>query len=289
MYGLRTLVFEVADLQASKAFYASVLGKQPYFDEPYYVGFDVAGYELGLHPAEAERLAGSPGGTAYFGVDHVDAELERIVGLGARVHEQPHDVGGGIRVAAVVDPFGNVFGLIRSPDFAPPLAAAAANDLSPREIRHERVIAKSRAEAWELWSSSRGVTKWLVSRAKIDLRPGGLYEVYFLLDAPEGARGSETCRVLSFLPERMLSFTWNAPPHLTRTRCEHTWVVVEFADAPGGTRVTVTHTGWPASGLASEPQWEQTFAYFDQAWARVLDALEEHARTGKGPSESTSS
>jgi uncharacterized protein YndB with AHSA1/START domain len=79
----------------------------------------------------------------------------------------------------------------------------------------------------------------------------------------------------------MLSFTWNAPPHLEKTRFEHTWVVVELADAPGGTRVTVTHTGWPKSGLEREPQWEATFAYFDRAWAGVLASLEGHARTGK--------
>ena len=288
MEGLRTLIFDVADLSAAKAFYAAVLGKAPYFDEPFYVGFDVAGYELGLRPAEGVRPSGSEqpdasGGSAYLGAHDVDAEVARLVALGAKVHEAPADVGGGIRVAALRDPFGNVLGLIRNPHFAPPLTAAAAGDLSPREIRHERLIPAARADVWALWSSTEGITRWLVEQAKIDLRPGGLFEVYFMLEAPERARGSETCRVLSFLPERMLSFTWNAPPHLERTRFEHTWVVVELADAPGGTRVTVTHTGWPASGLTSEPQWEATFAYFERAWAGVLTSLETYARTGKRP------
>jgi len=284
MDGLRTLVFDVDDLAAAKAFYAAALGKAPYFDEPFYVGFDVAGYELGLRPAEGDRRPGAGGATAYLGVQDVDAELARLVALGARVREAPEDVGGGIRVATLVDPSGNVLGLVRNPGFAPPLTAAAADDLSPREIRLERVVPKPRSEVWALWSTTEGITRWLVSSAKIDLRPGGLYEVYFLAEAPEGSRGSETCRVLSFLPERMLSFTWNAPPHLDRTRRQHTWVVVELADAPGGTRVTVTHTGWPRSGLGDEPQWEETFAYFERAWARVLGALEEHARTGARPS-----
>jgi hypothetical protein len=79
----------------------------------------------------------------------------------------------------------------------------------------------------------------------------------------------------------MLSFTWNAPPHLAKTRFVHTWVVIELADAPGGTRVTITHSGWPKSGLEREPQWEATFAYFDRAWAGVLGSLEGFARTGK--------
>jgi len=281
MDGLRTLIFDVSDLGAAKAFYAAVVGKPPYFDEPFYVGFDVAGYELGLRPAEGDRRPGVGGGTAYLGVGDVDGEVARLVALGAKVREAPADVGGGIRVATLVDPFGNVLGLIKNPSFAPPLATAVAGDVSPRELRHERVIPRPRAEVWTLWATAEGVTRWLVDQAKIELRPGGLYEVYFLLAAPEGSRGSETCRVLSFLPERMLSFTWNAPPHLARTRHLHTWVVVELADAPGGTRVTLTHSGWPRSGLASEPQWEETFSYFDRAWPKALDALEAYARTGK--------
>jgi uncharacterized protein YndB with AHSA1/START domain len=100
-------------------------------------------------------------------------------------------------------------------------------------------------------------------------------------DAQPGSRGSESCRMLSFVPGRMVSFTWNAPPHLAATRHEHTWVVIELEDVAGATRVTVTHTGWPTSGLRSEPQWEETFAYFDRAWQGVLKALEHFARTGQ--------
>jgi uncharacterized protein YndB with AHSA1/START domain/predicted enzyme related to lactoylglutathione lyase len=281
MDGLRTLIFDVSDLVAAKAFYAEVLGKPPYFDEPFYVGFDVAGYELGLRPAEGERQPGAGGSTAYLGTHDVDGEVARIVALGASVREAPEEVGGGIRVATIRDPFGNVLGLIRNPEFAPPLTFAGASDLSPREIRHERVIPLPRRDVWPLWSSAEGMTRWLVTSAKIDLRPGGLYEIHFMPEAPSGARGSETCRVLSFLPERMISFTWNAPPHLDRTRPLHTWVVVELADAEAGTRVSVTHCGWPARGLAEDEQWEATYAYFDRAWAGVLSALDGYARTGK--------
>lgn len=255
--------------------------KQPYFDQPFYVGFDVAGYELGLRPLEGDRRAGAGGATAYFGVQNVDEEVARLVGLGATVREDPVDVGSGIRVAAVLDPFGGSLGLIRNPEFAPPLAACAPGDLSPREIRLERTVGAPRGVVWELWTTAAGISKWLVSDARIDLRVGGHYELYFLADYPAGSRGSETCRVLSFLPGRMISFTWNAPPHLERTRWLHTWVVVELEDAPDGTRVRVTHTGWPMSGLRDEPQWERTFAYFERAWAAVLDSLDHYARTGQ--------
>lgn len=284
MHGLRTLSFEVDDLDAAKRFYTEVLGVAPYFDQPFYVGFDVEGYEVGLRPAEGERRPGLGGVTGYLGVDDVEAELARVVALGARVHEPAQDVGEGIVVASVVDPFGNVLGLIKNLHFAPRLAAAREGDLSERAVAHERVVARPRAEVWALWSSAEGVTRWLCDEAKIELCPGGAYEIYFLLDQPPGRRGSETCRVLSFVPGRMLSFTWNAPPHLERTRHQHTWVVVELADAPeGATRVAITHTGWPASGLAAEPQWAETFAYFDRAWGRVLDSLESYAKTGDKP------
>lgn len=281
MDGLRTLTFDVTDLAGAKAFYTEVVGKLPYFDQPFYVGFDVAGYELGLRPADGAQQPGIGGGTAYFGTHDVDGEVKRLVELGATVREAPADVGGGIRVAVLIDPFGNQLGLIRNPEFAPPLTYTRADDLSPREIRHERVVPKPPAEVWPLWSSAEGLTKWLVEAAKVELRVGGPYEILFLKDAPEGARGSEGCRVLSFLPGRMLSFTWNAPPNFEKTRHLHTWVVVELHAVESGTRIVLTHAGWPATGLLAEPQWEQTFVYFERAWGALLTALETYVRTGK--------
>ncbi len=278
MQGLRSLIYDVPDLAAAKRFYAAVLGKEPYFDEPFYVGFDVDGYELGLKPAEgpARRVG-------YFGAVDVDAEVARLVAHGARVLEVAQDVGDGIRTASVVDPQGNPLGVIRNLEFAPKLVAAGMDDLSPREIRHERIVAKPRDEVWALWSTTAGIVRWLCDEAKIELRVGGAYEVYFLLDQPLGSRGSETCRVLSFLPGRMLSFTWNAPAHLAVVRDQHTWVVVELADAPGGTRVVLTHVGWPASGLRDEPQWDEALRFFERAWTQAMDDLVAFTTTGVKP------
>lgn len=282
MYGLRTLKLEAQDLAAAKHFYTRALGKEPYFDQPFYVGFEIEGYELGITPAESATAG--PGQTStYLAVNDVDAEMARWIAFGCGEHEPATDVGDGIRVGAVRDPFGNAIGFIRNLHFAPRLVTADANDLSPREIVKELVVPLDRARVWSLWSSAGGLTQWLVKSARVELRPGGAYEILFADDAPEGARGSEGCRVLSFVRERMLSFTWNAPPHLATTRWEHTWVVLELSDEGGATRVRITHTGWPASGLAGEPQWEETFAYFDRAWGGVLRVLDEHARTGKKP------
>ncbi len=281
MLGLRTVIFDVAELSAAKAFYTKALGKAPYFDQPFYVGFDVGGYELGLRPAEDVFQPGIGGSTAYLGVSDVEATVAKLVALGAKVREEPKDVGEHIIVATVVDPFCNALGLIRNPHFAPPLTAAGAGDISGRAITIECVVPMPRAKAWDLWTTTSGITSWMVEQAKIELRPGGPYEVYFLLDKPVGLRGSETCRVLSFVDKRMLSFTWNAPPHLAKTRDQHTWVVIELSDHPEGTHLLLTHTGWPASGLASEPQWEETFKYFQRAWQMALDAFTTFATTGK--------
>src|SRR5438067_1459185 len=118
--GLRTVVYRVGDLKRGKEWYSAVLEKQPYFDEPFYVGFNVGGYELGLVPEAAEGAGKSVGSVTYWGVPDVEAAFARLLELGATVHEGVQDVGGGIKVASVLDPFGNVVGMIYNPHFSLP-------------------------------------------------------------------------------------------------------------------------------------------------------------------------
>ena len=92
--GLRTAAYAVEDLGAAKEWYSEVLGFGPYFDEPFYVGFNVGGYELGLLPLKGERPAGLGGATAYWGVEDIDAAMTRLLVLGATLHEEARDVGG---------------------------------------------------------------------------------------------------------------------------------------------------------------------------------------------------
>ncbi len=112
--GLRTAMYPTPDLARGKAWYSSVLERQPYFDEPYYVGFSVGGFELGLVP---DGEPGSAGTQVFWGVADATAAVQKLVTLGAKIHEDVKDVGGGIKVASVWDPFGNLFGVIENPHF----------------------------------------------------------------------------------------------------------------------------------------------------------------------------
>ncbi|TAE33957.1 MAG: VOC family protein [Cytophagales bacterium] len=114
LLGLRTVVYAAPDLDALKAFYTSLLGFGPYFDQPFYVGFNVGGYELGLDP-DASPAQGST--ITYWGVTNIDAAYTRALSLGATEKSPINDVGDGIRVATALDPAGNEIGLIENPHF----------------------------------------------------------------------------------------------------------------------------------------------------------------------------
>ncbi|MGQ0720784.1 MAG: VOC family protein [Candidatus Eiseniibacteriota bacterium] len=114
--GLRTAIYPTPDLARGKAWYRKVLEREPYFDQPFYVGFAVGGFELGLIP---DGEPGAGGVQAYWGVPDAAAEVARLTALGGQVHAPVKDVGEGIKVASVRDPFGNVFGIIENPHFDP--------------------------------------------------------------------------------------------------------------------------------------------------------------------------
>ncbi len=117
LLGLRTAMYYVADLDRAKAWYAQLLGKAPYYDTPYYVGFNVGGFELGLHPAGDGSPTGAGGAIPYWGVERMVEAWPRLLGLGATAVDGPQDVGEGIVVATARDPFGNLLGLIENPHF----------------------------------------------------------------------------------------------------------------------------------------------------------------------------
>ena len=116
--GLRTAIYKVDNIDRAKAWYSKVLGIMPYFDQPFYVGFNVGGFELGLQPIENSAVSGEGGLTAYWGVDDVMATFDMLLAAGATASEEPTEVGGGIIVATVKDPWSNLFGIIYNPHFS---------------------------------------------------------------------------------------------------------------------------------------------------------------------------
>lgn len=307
--GIGGVFFKARDPEALAAWYEKHLGVHR--DEEGYSVFGwreldrparVGGTVWAPFPHETEYF--DPGGADWmvnYRVDDLDATLQSLRAAGVEIVGEPESFEYG-RFGWILDLEGNKVELWEPPHEAafeatvprtsvepglegewlcePGAAVAARDGASSEALVKERLVALGRDEVWRLWTTGEGMAEWLVEHNQIELRLGGPYELYFSPDAPAGERGGEGCRVLSFLPKRMLAFTWNAPPHLAYTRSRYTHVVVELADEGEGTMVRLTHLGWPDPNVDDHPQWEETREYFDSAWESVLDALEQHAEEG---------
>ena len=144
--------------------------------------------------------------------------------------------------------------------------------MNNKQIVKSAIVAADINQVWQKWTTHEGLKTFFGVDNKIELRPGGPYEIYFLLENPPGTRGGEGNQVLSFLPREMLSFSWNAPPSIPeiRNHAHRTWVVVVFRElGPLKTEVTLKHVGW----LDGE-KWDETIAYFEKAWDIVLNSLQ---------------
>lgn len=113
--GLRSLIYPSVNLAEDRELWVSILNQEPYFDEPYYIGFDVGGYEIGLHPQEDA----SSGPETYVGVSNLEKSIEVLLQSGASIFSDIADVGGGVRLAVVRLPNGHLFGVIDNPHFKP--------------------------------------------------------------------------------------------------------------------------------------------------------------------------
>jgi lactoylglutathione lyase len=115
--GLRTTIYKVGNIDNAKEWYSKAFGVKPYFDEPFYVGFNIGGYELGLQPEEEIEVTKAESVLSYWGVNNVDEAFSHLLQLGATEHEKPQNVGGEIIVATVKDPWENIIGFIYNPEF----------------------------------------------------------------------------------------------------------------------------------------------------------------------------
>ena len=109
--GVKTVLHPVSDLGKAKAIYTALLGVPPTADTSYYVGYDAAGQHIGLLPGGGPQ--GSTVPVAYWHVPDIEAKLAEVTAAGATVKDPARDVGGGRLVATVIDPDGNVLGLLQ--------------------------------------------------------------------------------------------------------------------------------------------------------------------------------
>jgi len=112
--GLRTVIYGVPDPARAKEWYSKAFGVEPYFDQPFYIGFNIGGFELGLDP---NSPSGAGGTVAYWGVASISDAMSRMESFGGKIANPAQEVGEGIKVGIIEDPFGNQIGIIENPHF----------------------------------------------------------------------------------------------------------------------------------------------------------------------------
>ncbi len=110
--GVPLSVYLVQDMAQAKKLYTTLLGVEPYVDQPYYVGFRVGDQEIGLTPNGNSQ--GMTGPITYWQVDDIHKSLQICLDAGGQTQQEVRDVGGGMLVASVRDPDGNLIGLRQS-------------------------------------------------------------------------------------------------------------------------------------------------------------------------------
>lgn len=150
------------------------------------------------------------------------------------------------------------------------LSAALAAGAQERAIIRQVQVAAPLESVWQAWTTTEGIKSFFAPDARIEARVDGPFEVYFNPYAKPGLKGADDMRFLALQEGKMLSFTWNAPPHLGEVRGQRTYVTVRLK--PSGaqaTEVSLYHGGWGEGG-----QWDQSYQYFDKAWDAVLRNLQ---------------
>lgn len=136
----------------------------------------------------------------------------------------------------------------------------------PKAITDELIIPASVWEVYSAWTTHEGIKTFFAPDANIRLEVMGPYEIIFLPDNPEGLRGGEGNVILSFQENKMLSFTWNAPPELMKVRKERTHVLLKFIHIDNEkTRLLFHQDGWGEGG-----EWDKSYEYFSHAWKKVV-------------------
>jgi uncharacterized protein YndB with AHSA1/START domain len=162
-----------------------------------------------------------------------------------------------------------------SPTTAQEQPTITAAETGPaRAVRVEATIMAPISEVWRVWTTSQGAEEFFAEKANIGLTIGGPYEIQF--DPKDERSGTKGLKILSYVPEEMISFEWNAPPEYPEVRNGGTWVVVQMRpEGAAQTRVTVAHLGWK-EGL----EWDRAYVHFTQGWGELMKRLERRFTDG---------
>jgi uncharacterized protein YndB with AHSA1/START domain len=156
------------------------------------------------------------------------------------------------------------------------VAPASGTRAAERAINKEIVVSATLDQAWEAWTTREGIVSFFAPDARVEPRPGGAFQIYFNPLGEPGMQGADNMRFMALQPKKMLSFDWNAPPHLPAARQQFTFVVVRFEPVgPKETRVALHHPGWGEGG-----EWDQAYAYFDRSWTSVLANMKKRFESG---------
>ncbi|MFN0136422.1 MAG: SRPBCC domain-containing protein, partial [Phycisphaerae bacterium] len=154
----------------------------------------------------------------------------------------------------------------------------------PTKIDIDVTVKATPAEVWTAWTTNEGLHTWMSPNTNVECRIGGPFEIYFNAAAPAGERGSDGCKILSYVPGEMLSYDWNAPPQFAHARQNRTWVVILLsAVGEKETKVRLVHLGWDDMQKAHPDhaaEWKQVHEYFTKAWAMKLGHLKQRFATG---------
>jgi predicted enzyme related to lactoylglutathione lyase len=120
--GLTTVSFYADDLAEAQRWYTEFLGIEPYFNRPGYIEYRIGDYqhELGFidrRYAPAGSSTGKAGEIVFWHVDDLPAVVARLLSLGAKEYEPITERGEGFVTASVVDPFGNILGVMYNPHY----------------------------------------------------------------------------------------------------------------------------------------------------------------------------
>ena len=159
------------------------------------------------------------------------------------------------------------------------LAALLASTVTIAEEHaiDEKITVKANVDdVWKVWTTTEGIKTFFAPDAKVVLRVDGPFEIYMNPFGAPGMKGADDMRIIGFQENKMLSFTWNAPPSLPEARKQRSIVIVRLISRGDAlTDVTIHHVGWGEGG-----EWDKAYDYFSKAWPNVLKNLKKRFDDG---------